>query len=120
MKFNGKARRVTEGRESYAECLDPDCPHAWTGASAILASGSHAIGSGHEVRQRYQAVYRIIPILAVQTKQALPVQKDIAPLPTAKNPSLTTVAAPKDHSKVTTMKRTARPIRKPTAARKKV
>lgn len=61
LKFNGKLKRRTLARQSYAECLDPECPSAWTGQSAIAASSNHAIGSGHSVSQHYEATYRVDP-----------------------------------------------------------
>lgn len=61
LKFAGRVIRNTLSRVSYAECTDEDCPQAWTGASAIVASGMHTVGTGHIVIQHYEAAYEIVP-----------------------------------------------------------
>lgn len=62
LKFNGKAVRHVMLRQSTAECLDPNCPDAWVGGASIVASGKHAIGTGHSVKQTYSAEYMLIPL----------------------------------------------------------
>lgn len=71
MKYNGRIKRTTIARKSYAECLDDDCPMAWTGSSAMGASMQHAIGSGHKVAQHYEATYTSEPTASAMSKVAV-------------------------------------------------
>jgi hypothetical protein len=75
LRFNGKAKRTTLERSSYAECLDPDCDSAWVGSSSVVASGNHALGTGHSVFQHYEASYKIEPNLPDKA-QPHPVRHD--------------------------------------------
>lgn len=61
LKYKGKLRRTTIARHSYAECLN--CDQAWDGVGAIGGSSNHAIGSGHQVVQHYQAAYVLSPTI---------------------------------------------------------
>lgn len=62
LKYSGRLKRTTIARTSYAECMDPDCPKAWTGTASMGASMNHAIGSGHKVVQHYEATYTSEPV----------------------------------------------------------
>lgn len=75
LKYKGKLRRTTIARSSYAECLDEDCPKAWTGPGAIGGSSNHSIGSGHQVVQHYQAAYVMTPTGSSTSDIPLPVEE---------------------------------------------
>jgi hypothetical protein len=72
LKFRGQLTRQTLRRQTYAECMEPGCPNAWAGTSAVAASGNHALGSHHRVRQFYQAVYEMRPTLANNPLATIP------------------------------------------------
>lgn len=61
LKHKGTIKRLALRRQSYAECLDPECPMAWEGTSAVGASIQHVRGSGHTVRASYQADFEYSP-----------------------------------------------------------
>lgn len=61
LKFKGRSIRTTLERTLYAECGQEGCDESWQGASSIVASGMHSVGSGHTVYQHYEADYELRP-----------------------------------------------------------